>query len=224
MNRYSRKLNREVKKYKRWLSRHHPKVNEDNDNGERIGTNFDTMKASAVEYIKEIKVDNSSEKDINALLYCMARDNESEVFADFLSEQYEWFSKLAEVCLKTGYTTAKRQIAKRLPKYKNDDRIANLIYDYIKIDDEYTQRMSLFALAEIYPDTAERYAVDFWERDKYRGDSYSEEYQKIMVLRVLEKIKSNELEHYIEEAKKSNFVYLKDNATEIEEALQSSSQ
>lgn len=133
-------------------------------------------------------------KVLSRNLYCMARDNESEVLADCLSEQYEWFSKLAEVYIKTNYTTAKWQFAKRLPKYKNDDKIANLIY----------------------PDTAEKYAIDFWKRDKYKGDSYSEEYQKIMVLYVLEKIKSNKLSYYIEEAKKSDYIYLKKNAEEIE--------
>ena len=55
-----------------------------------------------------------------------------------------------------------------------------IIYDFFKTDDEYTDRMALQALAEIYPEQAERYAVDFWERKKYEYD----EYQKIMVLHV----------------------------------------
>lgn len=221
MNVYSKKLKAEVKKYKKWLSKYYPEIDENNDNGETIGPNFDAMISSATEYIEETKPYDTSDEDIDAILYCMARDNESEVLADCLSEQYEWFSKLAEVCIKTNYTTAKWQLAKRLPKYKNDDKIANLIYDYIKIDDEYTQRMSLFSLAEIYPDAAEKYAVDFWKRDKYKGDSYSEEYQKIMVLYVLEKIKSNKLSYYIEEAKKSDYIYLKKMQKKLRKTTQS---
>lgn len=216
MNKYSKKLKTEVAKYKKWLLKYHPEINENNDNGEIIGPNFEEMIDLAIEYIREIKFYDSSDEDIDAIFYCIARDNEAEVLADYLSEQYEWFSKLAKACIKTNYTTAKWQLAKRLPKYKNDDKIANMIYDYIKIDDEYTQRMSLFSLAEIYPDTAEKYAIDFWERDKYKENPYSEEYQKIMVLHVLEKIESNKLSYYIKEAKKSDYVYLKENAEEIE--------
>lgn len=168
MNKYSKKLKKQVAKYKKWLLKYHPEINENNDNGETIGPNFEEMIDLAIKYIREIKFYDSSDEDIDAIFYCIARDNESEVLADCLSEQYKWFSKLAKACIETNYTTAKWQFAKRLPKYKNDDKIANMIYDYIKIDDEYTQRMSLFSLAEIYPDTAEKYAIDFWERDKYK--------------------------------------------------------
>ena len=75
--------------------------------------------------------------------------------------------------------------------------------------------MSLSALSEIDYKKAEQYAIEFWERDKYKGDTYAEEYQKIMALSVLYKIKSDKLSEYIEAARQLDFVYLKENADEI---------
>ena len=90
-----------------------------------------------------------------------------------------------------------------------------IIYDFFKTDDEYTDRMALQALAEIYPEQAERYAVDFWERKKYEYD----EYQKIMVLHVLFQIHSPKLPHYLALAEKSEYRYLRENAEDLYDRL-----
>ena len=99
--------------------------------------------------------------------------------------------------------------------YKDDSSVTDWVFKYINVDDEYTQRMSLSALSEIDYKKAEQYAIEFWERDKYKGDTYAEEYQKIMALNVLYKIKSDKLSEYIEAARQLDFVYLKENADEI---------
>lgn len=106
-----------------------------------------------------------------------------------------------------------------MPVYKEDSSITDWIFKYINVDDEYTQRMSLSVLSEIDHRKAEQYAIKFWERDKYKGDAYCEEYQKIMALNVLYKIKSDKLSKYIDAARQLDFVYLKENADEIEREL-----
>ena len=143
------------------------------------------------------------------------RDNECEYLADFISSYKEWFKYLIERCIDSIYTTAKWQLVKRLPVYKDDSSVTDWVFKYINVDDEYTQRMSLSALSEIDYKKAEQYAIEFWERDKYKGDTYAEEYQKIMALSVLYKIKSDKLSEYIEAARQLDFVYLKENADEI---------
>ena len=72
-----------------------------------------------------------------------------------------------------------------------------LIFKFIESSDEYTSRMSLQTMAEIYPEKAEKYAVCFWNRGIYETGTYEDEYQKIMVLHVLRQIKSPLLEDYI---------------------------
>ena len=97
----------------------------------------------------------------------------------------------------------------------NHHRAKKHSFDFFKTDDEYTDRMALQALAEIYPEQAERYAVDFWERKKYEYD----EYQKIMVLHVLFQIHSPKLPHYLALAKQSEYRYLRENAEDLYDRL-----
>ena len=65
------------------------------------------------------------------------------------------------------------------------------------------------------PEKAEEYAIDFWNRKKYKND----EYQKIMVLNVLYQIHSSKLYYYLEIAEHSNYEYLRINAQEIREKI-----
>lgn len=67
------------------------------------------------------------------------------------------------------------------------------------------------SLADIYPDQVEKYAIDFWYRQKYDAD----EYQKMMVLYSLNKVKSKLLEKYLHEAANTNYEYLKKYADKL---------
>lgn len=95
----------------------------------------------------------------------------------------------------------------------------NLIFVFIESDYEYTSRMALNTMVDLKPDHAEEYAIRFWNRGKYPEGSYEDEYQKIMALRVLEKIQSTKLEEYLEKAIKSEYKWLKENAEEIVQNL-----
>lgn len=219
MNKYSLMLNKEVRIYKKWVYKHYSEMTEDTDNGEYLAPSFDRMRESAISFVKNVELKDITEKDLDSILYCVARDNECECLADLISSQKEWFKYLIERCIDSIYTTAKWQLVKRLSVYKDDSSITDWIFKYINVDDEYTQRMSLSVLSEIDHRKAEQYAIKFWERDKYKGDAYCEEYQKIMALNVLYKIKSDKLSEYIEAARQLDFVYLKENADEIEREL-----
>lgn len=219
MNKYSLMLNKEVRIYKKWVYKHYSEMTEDTDNGEYLAPSFDRMRESAISFVKNVELKDITEKDLDSILYCVARDNECECLADLISSQKEWFKYLIERCIDSIYTTAKWQLVKRLSVYKDDSSITDWIFKYINVDDEYTQRMSLSVLSEIDHRKAEQYAIKFWERDKYKGDAYCEEYQKIMALNVLYKIKSDKLSKYIEAARQLDFVYLKENADEIEREL-----
>lgn len=187
-------------------------MTEDNDNGEWVfGFEFDHMRNAYLRVINNISTTQATEVLIDDLLYSIARDNEcSSLMTDTLNRS-EWFSLLCKSCLQTKYTNAKWQFAEHLHKYVDRNEIRDLIFSFLETGDEYTERMALQSLSKIYPEHIERYAVSFWDRKKYDAD----EYQKIMVLCVLDKVKSPLLEQYLSLADKSKYKYLKENAAKI---------
>lgn len=209
---YELELHRSVEKFKNYQKKIFPAMTEDNDNGEWVfGFEFEHMRNAYLRVINNISTTQATEALIDDLLYSIARDNEcSSLMADTLNRS-EWFSLLCKSCLQTKYTNAKWQFAEHLHKYVDRNEIRDLIFSFLETGDEYTERMALQSLSEIYPEHIERYAVSFWDRKKYDAD----EYQKIMVLCVLDKVKSPLLEQYLSLADKSKYKYLKENAAKI---------
>ena len=159
------------------------------------------------------------EQMIDDLLYAIARDNEGENIIGILEDYNDWFSLLCRACFSAPYTNAKWQFAKGLKNYSGDDDLKSLIFEFLSIDNEYTERMALQSLASIDPQQAEKYAVEFWNRGKYAEGSYEIEYQRIMVLHVLYQIRSDKLQEYLSLAERSDYQYLKGNAEYIREML-----
>ena len=208
-------LYREIRSFKRWAEKYYPDRDEENDNGEwEIGTDnhFDEMVDAALKVIENINSSDAGEDLIEALLFSIARDNECERLADELRNHEDWFELLAGKSLGTKYINAQWQLAKRVGEFEN---CKELIYKFIESDNEYTSRMSLQALAEIDPERAEEYAINFWNRGKYPEGSYEDEYQKIMALHVLYSIGSDKLAEYREKALVSPYKWLKANAEQM---------
>jgi len=220
---YEKKLHQKVKKFKRIANKDYPKWSEKHDNGEwEIGLKeFDEMCDVIFEIIEKTSCDEASEQMLDDILFGIARDNESERIAEKLLKHPEWYSLLCKKSLTTGYINAKWQFAGHLKDYNGKDGLHEIIFEFLKVDDEYTERLALQTLAYIYPDKAEQYAIDFWWRDKYKGKDYEDEYQKIMVLHVLNIIQSTELEKYLDLADKTEYYYLKENSEEIRRKLES---
>ena len=213
------KLYKEIELFKKWASKHYPECDEEHDNGEwefGVNSHFDEMVSAARGVITNIDFEDADENLIDAMLFVVARDNESEILADELLKHEGWFSLLATRSLDSKYINARWQFAKRVGEV---DCCKKLVYEFIKSDDEYTSRMALQTMADISPDKAEEYAVLFWNRGKYEEGSYEDEYQKIMVLHVLYRIKSKKLEEYLDKAMLSSYIHLKNNAEEIRKLL-----
>ena len=215
MSNMTKKLYKEIHKFIRWADRNYPDWGEENDNGEwefGCGSHFDQMYEAAMNIISDVESKDADEKLINALLFVIARDNESENLADELIEHKEWFDLLAVKSAGSKYINAQWQFAKRLDKCDSSE---NLIYEFIESNDEYTSRMALQTMAEIDAEQAEKYAVKFWNRGKYPFGSYEDEYQKIMVLHVLNTVGSDMLAEYLSKAKSMPYKWLKENAERI---------
>ncbi|MBR7007509.1 MAG: hypothetical protein IKH90_02620 [Ruminococcus sp.] len=216
-----RDLHKKVQLFKKWAKTTHPDITEDNDNGEWcFCKEFDDMFSSAMELIQKAPAASADDQIIDDLLYAIARDNECEILVQETGKLNDWFSLLCRKSLQSPYTNAKWQFAKELKNHSNNDGFKELIFDFLSTGDEYTERMALDSLAVIEPEHAEKYAILFWEREKYAEGSYEDEYQKIMALHVLYRVKSDCLDKYLRLAEGSNYHYLKMNAAEIREKMQ----
>lgn len=213
-----RKLHTKVNHFRNWANTNYPEITEKNDNGEWcFGAEFDEMISEAVSFIEENFAEKATQQIIDDLLYAIARDNECSIIMAELERHSEWFSLLCRCSLNTAYINAQWQFVEHLSNYQGDDNLRELVFEFLNTGDEYTERLALKTLADIYPEEAEKYAIDFWNRKKYDYD----EYQKIMVLHVLYQIHSPQLQFYLEIAEQSHYKYLKSNAQEIIKKIKS---
>lgn len=217
---YEKRLHKSVIRFKKRADKIHPQWNEMHDNGEwEYGLcEFDEMCNTIFEIIEKISYEEASEQMLDDILFGIARDNECSRIVCELLEYPGWYSLLCKKSLATDYINAKWQFAESLKDYNGQYGVHELIFEFLNVDDEYTERLALKSLAHIYPDKAEKYAIEFWWRDKYRDD-YGAEYQKVMVLHVLNIIHSNELEKYLDLADQTEYYYLKENSKEIRKMM-----
>jgi len=200
-------LNKSVKAFKKFQKRYYPKVTEKNDNGEWVfGIQFNQMCSAYLTIIERHKAEYASEALINDMLYVIARDNECSYLLVKTLDYPDWFEVLCRHSVKTDYYNAKWQFAEQMGSYKGESDVKKLLFCFIESGDEYTERMALKSLCEHFPERAEEYAVKFWNRNIYEED----EYQKIMALYALYKIKSPLLKKYIAESYGTGYRYLKE--------------
>ena len=148
------------------------------------------------------------------MLFVIARDNEcEELVEEKLVLRRDWFELLAKKSIGSKYVNAEWQFAKHLGDCVGCD--PELIFLFIKSEYEYTSRMALQTMAELKPECAERYALEFWNHGKYPAGSSEDEYQKIMALHVLAKLNSPKLKAYLERAMKLDYKWLRINAEEL---------
>ncbi|MDE5873276.1 MAG: hypothetical protein K2H07_05120 [Lachnospiraceae bacterium] len=218
---YEKKLHKKVNSFKRRANKDYPHWSERNDNGEwELDLfEFDEMCSVIFDIIKNTSYTEATEQILDDMLFGIARDNECSRIVNMLIDYSGWYSVLCRKSLSTDYLNAKWQFAESLKDYKGQDNLHELIYEFLKVDDEYTERMALMSLAYIYPNQAEKYAIDFWHRDKYKDNDYENEYQKIMVLHVLYTISSDKIYEYLDLADQSIYCYLKENSKELREEL-----
>ena len=221
-NTYEIELWQAVENFKIVAKKLYPNVTEENDNGEweyEIDEFYD-MTSASIDVIKNLSVCDVNEQTIDCLLYAIARDEECEDLIYEILEYNEWFSELCKQSLQTNYLNAKLQFARQLKRYSGDHSTKELIFKFLSCDVEYIERTALESLANIYPEKAEEYAVNFWERKKYKSD----EYQKMMAIYVLHKINSPKLEYYLRKSEELNYTYLNNEVKRIRQEVKDASQ
>ena len=209
---YQKELHATVTNFKAYQQRIFPEMTEHNDNGEWVfGNEFDNMQRAYLGVIKNLSPMQADDALLDDMLYAIARDNECSSLMPATLDRPEWFARVCQHSLHSGYINARWQFAENLCKYKGNEAVRALIFAFLKTGEEYTERMALYSLSKMYPEQTEMYAIDFWNRDKYKNS----EYQKMMVLHVLDNIHSPLLEQYLSKAENQEAPYLKKYALEI---------
>lgn len=210
------KLYKEIELFKKWADENYPDWSEENDNGDWVmeeQSHFREMCDAVMEIIKTRDPYEDDEIMANAVLFAIARDNECEQIISELAKHENWFELLAEKSICSKYINAEWQFAGHLNECVSCDR--ELYFQFVRSENEYTSRLALRSMSKIMPETAEKYAVEFWNRGKYPLGSFEDEYQKIMALSVLYETGSAKLEEYLNKALESDYIYLVKNAEDI---------
>ena len=156
---YERKLHRAVAQFVKEADKKYPNWSERNDNGEwGIGLDkFDDMYKVILEIIEYTSCDEATEQMLDDILFGIARDNECSRIIEVLLKYPDWYALLCEKVLFTEYINAKWQFEESLKDYHGKDEIKALIFDFLQVDDEYTQRMATKVIS-IYPSGQSRRA------------------------------------------------------------------
>ena len=200
-------LHKRVIEFKHFQKKHYPQITEENDNGEwEIGyRQWDEMNSAYLDIIEKYMPESIEEELIDDMLYIIARDSECSHLLIQTLQYPQWFEVLCRHSISTDYYNARWQFAEQIGNYKGESDIKDLLFCFIESGDEYTERMALQSLCEHFPEQAESYAVKFWNRNIYNED----EYQKIMALYALHRIKSPLLKKYVAKAYETEYCYLK---------------
>ena len=93
--------------------------------------------------IKTTSCDEASKQMLDDILFGIARDNECSRIVAMLLDYPEWYELLCKKVLSTDYINAKWQFAESLKDCNGKDEIRELIFDFLQVDNEYTQRLDL---------------------------------------------------------------------------------
>lgn len=214
-----RELWLEIQKFKTWAKRKYPglPLNASGGEWETAYEGWDTIKALFEKTIKNSRPDDFADAELSELVYIIARNNEDEALAEYLSCYTEWFMKLGELSLLLNEPEARWQFAIRLKEMTDKKRAGVLLEKFVNDDNEYVSRRALMELPALLPDKVEAYSTWFWPRDVY-GDW--QEYQRMAVLTALKEIRSPLLGEYLKRAREDGRIYLVRYADEISSEIQ----
>jgi hypothetical protein len=151
--------------------------------------------------IKLIKDGERSPVLINLLLEIMAIDNEDEIVMEHCEQllDTEAIKFLCQVALDFPMHETRWQIAELLGR-SNSDNCKKFLLLLIKDENKYVQRRALISLSRIYPEKAEEISIEKL--------TDSDDYLRLVSLRILRELKSKHLIRAIKILENDNFEYV----------------
>jgi hypothetical protein len=153
-----------------------------------------------------------SDEQLQAVLYTVARDNETEHLAEEIGLRHPaTLIALAEAAMVRGEPDARWQLAEQLGHLGNEGGEAEHLLLRLGSDEtEYVRRRALGALVRVGSPAVERLALDAWDRE----DEH-QEWARMMALDCLHRIGSPHLERLRAEAEQDGREHLRDFAKRI---------
>lgn len=149
---------------------------------------------------------------IDAVLFLIAWDSESEVLADVLAQQASCLIVLADAAVDCAEPHARWQLADRLgDQHDQISRVEPLLMRYARDADEYVRRRAILALARLGSGQVERIAEQAWNR--------GHEYERMAVLSALSELGSPRLQEYLVRAMSDGDCHLAARASAIQSSL-----
>jgi hypothetical protein len=158
------------------------------------------------EFDRWLKFSSENEKDYDAVLFLIARDNEDEVLSEKLTDFPDIALKLAKYSITTLNSDAKWQLAKIIAKIPGDE-IDTVIFKLSIDRSYYVQRICMMESAKRKSQYAKEMVEWSWETH--------EEYLMISALWSLHYLDDRDLDRLLERAMQSNIPFLINAANEI---------
>jgi hypothetical protein len=200
----------EVGRFRTWASNHFP--------GPRSGewecdySHWDDLYAAVLSHVAASPPEAWSDEELQAVLYALARDNESEHLAEEICLRHPaTLVALANAALVRGEPDARWQLAEQLGHLGHaGDEAERLLLSLASDEAEYVRRRALGALVRVGSPAVERLALDAW----HRQDEH-QEWARMMALDCLHRIGSPHRERLRAEAEQDERQHLRDFARRI---------
>jgi len=206
------RLFEEIEKFRAW-SRQLDQTPEEARTGqwERGYDQWDAIDAAFVNFISTSEPANWTGEVAEALLYLIARDHASEIFADLVAAHPDKLRLLARRAVDAQSPASKWQLVVRLPELGDPALAESLLLRFINDPDEYVRRRTLQTLAALGSGCTEHYCEVAWQ-----CPGPHQTHQRMAVLEALFTMHSPRLPDYLEKARQDGNPELVKYAEEIE--------
>ena len=146
------RLFEEIENFKTW-SRQLDQTPEEERTGkwERAYEHWDAVDSAFVNFISTSEPATWTGEMMEAVLYIIARDHASEIFADLVAAQPEKLLYLARQAVDAPSPAAKWQLVVRLPELTDPAMAESLLLRFIDDPDEYVRSRAFQTLAALSP-------------------------------------------------------------------------
>jgi HEAT repeat protein len=193
-------------RFRQWISEHGEDANGD---GESAYEGWGAAYAAFTAFVRGCPRALWDDAATQAALYLVARDQESEILVDEVTEDACRLIALAKAAIRYPEPDARWQMADRLGDLRGQEaEVEPLLVQFTRDKDEYVRRRAILALGRLGSPLVEEVAEGAWNT--------GHEYQRIAVLSALRSIGSPQLQEYLDRAMADGRCYLVAHAATIQ--------
>lgn len=158
----------EIARFKKWAGQYPQASVAEDDRGREWECDYTAWTAiwsSFSDFINNTDPGRWSKEQIEALLYIIARDNDTESLAGIAATNPKTLISLATKAVTDGPPDAKWQLAVQLETLPDKQLAEKLLEQFVQDKEEYVSRRALMCLAAIHSTQTEHYCKLAWEKE-----------------------------------------------------------